>query len=189
MTATTVLRSAGVLAAAAALALALVGCAPSSPASDTETPAASTAGATPSAESESPDEADTPEPEEPAEPELTGTERQAIVDAVIAGDAAVLAAAMSDPVDYILASSECCGPTTPAAAFAELTGYTSGETGWTSPVDPVYVEQVRGSYFYGDLVPADVITLRSSSGLVVILGITGDRITSVLVGGEDTLLF
>ena len=56
--------------------------------------------------------------------------------------------------------------------------------------DPAYLDQVRVSPYYADYVPADVIAMKASSDdLVVIFGIEGELITSVLVGFEDILLF
>lgn len=170
------------LAAAALVVLALAGCSPAEP-EPTETPAAS---ATPdAAASEEP----TPTPT-PDEPVLDESERAAIVEGVETGEPAAIGPHMSDPVTYILASSECCGPVTPVDALSELLSYTAASSGWTTDVDPAYLDQVRASPYYADYVPADVIAMKATSDdLVVIFGITGDRITSVLVGWENVLLF
>ncbi|MCS0500599.1 hypothetical protein [Protaetiibacter mangrovi] len=181
MTATTARLASA--AAAALLLVALAGCTPGEAPTPTGTPAAS----------ETPSETPTVEPAEETVPpvaEIDASERAAIVAGIEAGDPAAVGPYLTDPVNYILASSECCGVISAADATGELIGYTSGSSGWSSPVDPAYLDQVRMSPYYGELVPADVIALRASSdGLVVILGVEGDRIASVLVGHEDVLLF
>lgn len=166
-------------AAALAVLVALVGCAPDAPAPSDP----------PSSPAPSPSQSEAEPPSSPGPTGLSDAERQAVVDAVAAGDAAAVAAAMGDPVTYILASSECCGPLPPSDAAAELVSYTSGETGWTSPADPAFVDQVRLSAYYADYVPEDVISMRASSTLIVILGVSGTTIGSVLVGTETTLLY
>ncbi len=170
------------LAAALLALLALTGCVPTAP-EPTATPTAS----------ETPDTAPSEEPSStptPETPSLDDSERAAIVGGVESGNPAAIGPYMADTVTYIIASSECCGPVSPEDATGELLAYTAGSSGWISPVDAAYLDQVRASPYYSDLVPADVIALKASSdGLVVIFGITGDRITSVLVGNEEVLLF
>lgn len=169
--------------AAALLALlALTGCAPAE-AEPTETP---TASETPQpVESEEP----TPTPT-PDEPELDASERASIVEGVESSEPAAIGPYMADPVTYILASSECCGPLTPIDALSELLSYTAGSSGWSTDVDPAYLDQVRASDYYADYVPADVIAIKASSDdLVVIFGVENGLITSVLVGFEDILLY
>ena len=176
-------RSAAPSAAAALLLLlARAGCGPAE-AEPTETP---TASATPDeVETETPSPTPTPEP-----PVLDQSERAAIVEGVETGEPAAIGPHMADPVTYILASSECCGPLTPVDALSELLSYTAGSSGWSTDVDPAYLDQVRVSPYYADYVPADVIAMKASSDdLVVIFGIEGELITSVLVGFEDILLF
>ena len=169
-------------AAAALIALALTACTPTDPA-PSGTPSASGT----STASETPTPSSTPTPEVPS---IDASERAAIVAGVASGDPAAIGPFMAEPVTYILASSECCGPVSAADATGELLAYTGSSSGWTSPLDSAYLDQVRASPYYASYVPADVISMKASSdSLVVILGVTGDRITSVLVGHEDVLLF
>jgi hypothetical protein len=174
------LRSAAVL--AAAILLVLTGCgspapAPSAPATASDTPTPSTP----------PTPSTTPTP---AAPSIDDSERAAIVAGVEAGDPAAIGPYFADTVTYIIASSECCGPVSAADATGELISYTGSSSGWASPLDTAYLDQMRMSPYYADLVPADVISMKAASDdLVVILGVSGERITSVLVGHRDVLLF
>ncbi len=170
------------LAAAMLVVLALAGCSPTEP-EPTETPTASA----------TPDAAETTEPSDPPTTEAPGldeSERASIAAGVERSDPAAIGPYMADPVTYILASSECCGPLTPVDALSELLSYTAASSGWSTAVDPAYLDEVRLSPYYAEYVPADVIAMKASSDdLVVIFGITEDRITSVLVGWENVLLF
>ncbi len=170
------------LAAALLAALALVGCSAPAPV-PTSTPTASeTADAGASGEPSAPP---TTEP-----PSIDAAERAAIVAGVESGDPAAIGPFMDDPVTYILASSECCGELSAADATGELLAYTGSSSGWSAPLDEAYLDEVRKSPYYADYVPDDVISMMASSDqLVVILGVTGDRITSVLVGHAEVLLF
>lgn len=143
--------------------------------------------------SESPEPTPTVEPADdptPPAPGIDAAERAAIVAGIEAGDPAAVGPFFADEVDYVLASSECCAAMTAAAATSELLSYASSSSGWVSPLDPAYLETVRGNYYYGAYVPADVISMRAASdGLVVILGVAGDRIVSVLIGGDEVLTY
>ncbi|MFT4028707.1 MAG: hypothetical protein QM675_02430 [Protaetiibacter sp.] len=163
------------------LAVALAGCTPGDPA-----PSGSSSASESPAPTETVEPIDTPTP---VPPSIDASERAAIVAGIEAGDPAAVGPWLSEPVTYILASSECCGEISAEDATGELISYTSASSGWASPVDDAYLDQVRASPYYADYVPADVLSLRAASdGLVVILGVTGDRITSMLVGHEEVLL-
>lgn len=179
------------IAAIAALALvcALAACAPTGdagPVAESPTsPASESPEPTPTVEP-----ADDPTPPAPPAPGIDAAERAAIVAGIEAGDPAAVGPFFADEVDYVLASSECCAAMTAAAATSELLSYASSSSGWVSPLDPAYLETVRGNYYYGAYVPADVISMRAASdGLVVILGVAGDRIVSVLIGGDEVLTY
>ncbi|PZQ91916.1 MAG: hypothetical protein DI534_02920 [Leifsonia xyli] len=167
---------------AVVLLLALAACAPTVEAPPSAGPAAS--GTPSTSPTPTPSTKTTPQPEV-----IDESERAAIVEGIEAGNPAAVGPFLADEVTFVMAASECCGAISAADAAGGLLSYTSGSSGWTSPVDKAYLDQVRTSVYYGQYVPLDVIALRAASdGTVVVLGVDGDRIVSILVGHEDVLL-
>ena len=176
-------RFAIVAVAASALALVLAGCAAAEPppghsASDSATPSVEPS------PTETPSVSATPTPAA-----LTAEDRASLVEGLRTGDPAAIGPFLADPVTYILASSSCCGPVTPEGALGELLSDTSASSGWVSPIDMAYLDQLRASQYYADYVPADVVAARADDGLVVVYGITGAEVTSILIGDEVVLLY
>jgi hypothetical protein len=168
------------LAVVALLALTLAGCTPDEPApapSDTVTPVESV----------------TPEPEEttaaPVEPEgLSAADYENLHDSIASGNTAALEGYLSNPVNFIIAASECCEPLTPLQAISGL-DYISAAVGpWAEPSAAQLAQYQAG--FYVDYFPAGAYVIQSSDAdpYVVSFAITGEQVTGIFIAGAATLL-
>lgn len=167
---------------AIALVIALAACAPggspppSPSASESESPSPSP----------TPTESESPEPD-PDESGLDASDRANLRDAVTSGNTAAIEGYLSNPVNYILAASECCGLISPADAVANLS-YLSGATPpWDFALPEMTINEWRASLYYGYLFPFDLVVGRSADGMIVAFGIVGDEVTTVFVGYEDVI--
>ena len=169
------------VAAVALLALALVGCTPDDP---TPTPS----------ETVKPTESVTPEPvettEAPVEPVgLSAADYENLHDSIASGNTAALEQYLTNPVNFIIAASECCGPLTPLEAISGL-DYISAAVGpWTEPSAAVLAQYRAG--FYVDYFPEGAYVIQSSDAdpYVVSFQITGEDVTGIFVGGGASLLY
>jgi hypothetical protein len=170
-------------AAIALLALALVGCTPDDP-----TPTSSPS------DTVKPTQSVTPEPEQtteaPVEPVgLSAADYENLHDSIASGNTAALEQYLSNPVTFIIAASECCGPVTPLEAISGL-DYISAAVGpWAEP-SAAQLTQYRAGY-YVDYFPEGAYVIQSSDAdpYVVSFEITGDTVTGVFIGGGASLLY
>lgn len=169
------------VAAIALLALTLAGCTPDEPAPE-------------SSETVKPVESVTPEPEEttaaPIEPEgLSEADYENLHDSIASGNTAALEQYLTNPVNFIIAASECCGPVTPIEAISYL-DYVSGAIGpWTETSAAVLAQYRAG--FYVDSFPEGAYVIQSSDAdpYVVSFQITGEQVTGIFIGGGASLLY
>ncbi|AYF98709.1 hypothetical protein [Protaetiibacter intestinalis] len=178
----------GAAAGALALLLALSGCAgPVAPddASSSETPTAAASDEPTVEETDDGAAEEEPADEPVAEaPALDATERAAVIAALNAGRIDDIRPYLADPVNYILAASECCGLIA-ASEVAGASGYLSASS-WSSPVPDAQLDAFRAGW-YGDLIPADVVSAQAADGTIVIFGVADGLITSILIG--DAVVF
>ncbi len=166
-------------AAAALLVLVLAGCTPTSP-DATPTP------------SDKPVETVTPQPEEttaPPEPEgLTAADYENLKAVVETGNTAALEQYLANPVNFIIAASECCGPVTPIEAISGLDYISAAIDPWSEPSAAVIAQYRAG--FYVDYFPDGAYVLQSSDSdpYVVSFQITGEQVTGIFIAGGATLL-
>ena len=163
------------------LLFALNGCAPESTTDATDTSPPPSVTEAPSAE---PTDATEPvdEPTSSA-PELDDTERATVLAVLESGRLDELQPYLADPVDYILAASECCGPLHPAEV--ENASGALRATGW-EPLPAATLEAIRLGWYY-ESVPADAFAARADDDTIVVFGIADGLITSILIGDEFTL--
>ena len=166
---------------AALVVLTLAGCTPDEPApepSNTITPVESV---TPQPE---------PTTEAPVEPAgLSDADYENLHDSISSGNTAALEGYLSNPVNFVIAASECCGPVTPLEAISGL-DYISAAIGpWTEP-SPAVLAQYRAG-FYVDYFPDGAYVIQSSDAdpYVVSFAITGEQVTGVFIGGGASLLY
>ena len=167
-------------AAAALLVLALAGCTPDAPASETSG-------------SPKPEISVVPTPEEttaaPVEPEGLGADDYANLRAAIeTGNTAALEQYLANPVNFIIAASECCGPVTPIEAISGLDYISAAVDPWSEPSAAVIAQYRAG--FYVDYFPDGAYVLQSSDSdpYVVSFQITGEQVTGIFIAGGATLL-
>jgi hypothetical protein len=170
------------LAIAIATVVAIAGCTPTDPATPSASP--SDSGTT----VESPGPSPTPEvSESPAG--LSDADYENIAASISSGNTAALEGYLSEPVNFIIAASECCGPVTRVEAINGL-DYVSGATGpWTYPIGEPTLASYRAG-FYVDYFPAGVFVMQSADAdpYVVAFAIDGSTVTGVFVAGGATLL-
>jgi hypothetical protein len=168
-------------AAAALLLLALAGCTPEAP-----EPAPT--------QSTKPVESVTPEPvettEAPVEPVgLSDEDYENLRASIESGNTAALEQYLTNPVNFIIAASECCGPLTPLEAISGL-DYISAAVGPWSPTPDAELAQFRAG-FYVDYFPEGAYVIQSSDAdpYVVSFSITGEQVTGMFVAGGASLLY
>mgnify|MGYP001496409421 CR=1 FL=1 len=178
---------AGAPLAAALLLVLLAGCFPGAPTPSTTTPSSAPTSAAPTDDSEDEDGDATPTPT--PTPSLSASDRANIRDAVTSGNTAAIEGYLADPVQFIIMSSECCGPLMPTDAVAELNYIASATPPWDFNLPPATVAEWRTNQYYGSLFTGDDITGRAADGSIVQFGVSGDRIVSILVGFEEGFSF
>ena len=173
----TLRRSAATVFLASGLVLAMTGCvptpAPPSPAPDGSTP-------TPTAVEE------TPVVEEPVG--LSAVDIDNILAALDTDNTAAIEGYLADPVNVILAATECCGPITPTEAISTLAYVGDAATPWTATPETT-VNTYRAG-FYVDYFPAGALVFSSADADpdVISFVVTGDHITQIFISNAATLL-
>ena len=147
--------------------------APPSPAPDGSTP-------TPTAVEE------TPVVEEPVG--LSASDIDIIVAALDTDNTAAIEGYLADPVNVILAATECCGPITPTEAISTLAYVSDAASPWTATPETT-VNTYRAG-FYVDSFPAGALVLSSADAdpYVISFVVTGDHITQIFISNSATLL-
>lgn len=172
------------VAAALGMAGALTACDPGAdPAAPTPTAAPSAA---PSPAEEEPVADDAPADEGPAADRLTDPQRIDLAEGFMARMPEVVLPYLADPVEFIIASSECCEPLSPETAVAEALDYTQHANNWTS-VDAAVLDNIRASVYYGRYMTDDVIAIEGDDGTVVIFVLEGPRVRGILLGDLELL--
>ena len=168
---------------AAVLLLTLGGCTPEAPEPEpTESSAKPVETITP-----------TPDPEETTEAPvvpvgLDASDYENLHDSIASGNTAALEGYLSNPVNFIIAASECCGPVTPLEAISGL-DYLSAAVGpWAEP-SAAQLAQYRAG-FYVDYFPTGAYVIQSSDAdpYVVSFQTTGEQVTGLFIAGGATLL-
>jgi hypothetical protein len=140
-----------------------------------------------------PTETVTPEPEEttaaPVEPAgLSPADYANLHDSIASGNTAALEGYLTNPVVFIIAASECCGPVTPLEAISGL-DYLSAAIGpWAEP-SAAQLTQYRAGY-YTDYFAEGAYVIQSSDAdpYVVAFEITGQDVTGMFIAGGASLL-
>ena len=162
---------------ASGLVFAMTGCistpAPTSPAPDESSP-------TPSAVEETPIV---------AEPEgLSASDIENIVAALDTGNTAAIEGYLADPVNVILAATECCGPITPAEVITNLAYVGDAAAPWSATAEST-IDTYRAG-FYVEYFPAGALVFSSADAdpHVISFVVTGDHITQIFISNAATLL-
>lgn len=147
--------------------------APPSPAPDGSTP-------TPTAVEE------TPVVEEPVG--LSASDIDNIVAALDTDNTAAIEGYLADPVNFILAATECCGLVTPAEAISDLAYVGDAATPWTETPETTVTTYRAG--FHVDYFPAGALVFSSADAdpYVISFVVTGDHITQIFISNAATLL-
>lgn len=172
-------RAAAITLLASGLVLGLTGCIPT-PVPPVSSPEAPSATPTPSAVEET---AIVAEPEG-----LGASDIENIVAALNTGNTAAIEGYLTDPVNFIIAATECCGPVTPAEAITNL-AYVSGATApWTATPETT-IDTYRAG-FYVDYFPAGALVFASADAdpYVISFVVTGSQITQIFISSGATLL-
>lgn len=90
-------------------------------------------------------------------------------------------------IDYILASTDCCGAMTPIEAARKAVADTSYITDWAYDVPPEALAAMRASHSYGRYLTDDLIVMKGSDTTVVIFALEGENVSAILVGTEEHL--
>ena len=137
--------------------------------------------------------ASTPEPvetaAEPVDAGLTADDYENIAASIESGNTAALEGYLAPSVNFIIAASECCGPSSPVDAILGL-DYLADATGpWTHPVPEATVDTYRAG-FYAEYFPEGAFVLASADDdpFIVSFTITGARITGIFIASGATLL-
>lgn len=128
---------------------------------------------------------ETPEPTTPPAPTLSADDRANLRDAIASGNTAAVEGYLADPVTVIIMSSECCWDIAPAEAVESLMYVTDAPGPWDWNLPASTIADWRTNQYYGDLFTGDDITGRAADGTVVNFGLTGDRVTTILMGFEE----
>lgn len=179
----TISRTALVVLGAAALILGLSACDPAVP-----TDTGSSSEPSKPVETVAPEESETPEPEPEAEG-LTPADYENIADAVNSGNTAALEGYLTNPVTFIIAASECCGPVTPVEAITNMDYLNSATRPFSWPTPEATVDVYRTG-FYVDYFPEGAFVLESadSDPFVVSFTIVGEQITGIFISAGASLL-
>jgi len=163
----------------------LAGCAPAAAPAPSAAPGAPSAepGASPTGNESGGDGT----PSETAAPELSQADRDELAEAVRSGDAAAIEDRLADPVEVVVAASECCGLVTPAEAIAQLAYIQDAPGPWDFALPETTVDGYRESAYYGEFFPEDVLVGRAADGTLVAFGIDGDEVTTLFLGFEGLL--
>lgn len=130
-----------------------------------------------------PEETETPEPEGLDEDDYAN-----ILAAIETGNTAAIESYLSNPVNFIIAASECCGPVTPVEAIANLDYAEGGADPWT--VTPEGTVDVYRTGFYVDYFPEGAFVVESADAdpMVISFTIAGDEITGIFISAGASLL-
>jgi hypothetical protein len=172
------------------LTLLLAACGPGTPDPEAEGPSGSaspTPTATETDEADDDEDADadeeTPAPE--SETGLTAADRDNIREAITSGNTAAIEGYLSNPVRVIIMSSECCWDITPAEAVSNLSYVTGAPGPWNFSLPSATTDPWHTNTYYGYLFTGDDITGRAADGTIVSFGISGDQVTTILMGFEE----
>lgn len=171
------------LLATAALATALLtGCDPGSDVPAPSDPATPAASSTP--ETTDPIE---PEPSEAPDPALGAADRENLADAIRSGNTAAVEGYFSDPVRVIIMASECCFDISPAEAVNQLSYVTGAAAPWDFDLPATTLDTWRTGW-YSEQFTGDEVAGLAADGTLIVFGITGDRVTHVLMGFEEIVM-
>jgi hypothetical protein len=169
--------------AAIALAIALTACSPSG-GSSTPSPTPGASESASPAPGPTPTESESPAPDDPPASGLGESDRENLRDSVTSGNTAAIEGYLSEPVNYILAASECCGLISAADAVNNLSYLDNATPPWNFDLPESTIDEWRASLYYGYLFPPDLVVGESSDGMIVAFGIVGDEVTTVFIGYE-----
>ena len=164
---------------ASGLVLGLTGCIPA-PVPSEPSPDASSATASPTAVEETPIV---------VEPEgLGASDIDNIVAALNTGNTAAIEGYLANPVNFILAATECCGPVTPAEAITNLAYVGDATAPWTATPEAT-IDTYRAG-FYVDYFPAGALVFASADAdpYVISFVVTSGQITQIFISSGATLL-
>ena len=170
--------------AALVVAVALTGCTPAEPELPTESPSSEQSTPTPTQTVAAPVDEEQPEPIG-----LDDNDYANIAESISSGNTAAIEGYLANPVNFIIAGSECCDPLSPIDAIGGL-DYAAGATGpWTYPVAEATVDGYR-SGFYGGYFPEGAFVMLSSDAdpYVVSFDIEGEKIVGIFIAAGESLL-
>jgi len=176
-------RAVAPLAALSAIAVMLAGCGPDPALSEpTTVPTASAAPSTPS-DGESPDPSATP----------TGSSHDGgmeadLADAMSSGNTAPIEGYLTEPTRVVIAASEADMQYSAVDAVLALDYVQPGVGTWDFALPSDVIDAYRGSEFYGDFFPDDVIVGRSDSGAVVAFLPNGALIGTIFMAIDESLI-
>lgn len=112
-----------------------------------------------------------------------------IKSAVESGNYAALESLMANPVNFILAATECCGEITPANAVSEMSYASNGTAPWDWNVPEATIDSYRAG-FYVDYFPEGVLVGKAANDFIIAFSFSGDgSISQIFMAiNEDLLL-
>lgn len=163
---------------------ALAGCSPATVLAPSESPSLDGPTAEPTETIAPPVDEEEPEPTG-----LSDDDYANIAESISSGNTAAIEGYLANPVNFIIAASECCEPLSPIDAIGGL-DYAAGATGpWSYPVPEATVDGYRDG-FYADYFPDDAFVMMSSDAdpFVVSFDIEGEKIVGVFISAGESLL-
>jgi hypothetical protein len=119
---------------------------------------------------------------------LSASALRTLHDSIASQNTAALEGYLPNPVTFVIAASECCGPVTPLEAISGLDYINAAVGPWVEP-SAAELAQYRSGY-YVDYFPDSAYVIHSSDAdpYVVSFEITGDKVTGIFVVGGASLL-